>query len=140
MPRKTTPRVAAKHSRAHIRHQAQRWAMRRFRRDKATRSDAWALTTHYDYEPGRRDLVRISDRHAPVFVHPDTAQRNPHAHPDSWFARSLHEWSCNFMTYCSCRGCTHDDDPARRQKERMDWQREWHDEQHTDSYNPGDGN
>lgn len=105
MPRRTHPRFKRKHPRGIQRANTQRVINRRMRQARM----------RYDgsYYSEYNDLIRAG-------TVPDRSM---------WllwpFNRPRNDWSNNPFTRCSCAGCQGwDEDPARRQRERAQWERE----------------
>lgn len=112
MPRHTRPRPRLKHSRAHTKYQARRYALKRWRRAKRIYGDTFVLT----YPPvgssrptpeETRQLQEVPWQEGPVFfVHPEAGkQLDPQLR--AWpFDLPWNAYSRNTWNRCSCWMCS----------------------------------
>lgn len=110
MPRHTHPTTRARHSRAHVRYQRDRWIGRRWRQAKDIHANGWSA------RPWR----------AGPFIHPEQAREHHLASGERWsspwpFAKPRNCFARNLFTLCSCGMCQWEE-PGRRAKERRLWQ------------------
>jgi hypothetical protein len=125
MPRTTHPAPRGGHSRTHVRAQAERYGLRRWRHVKNRYGANWAVAPANPDDPSR--IMWRARGDAPQFVHPeDIRHGRTDMHSSLWLMNmSLWELADGPMTYCSCGLCTHhswDDHP--RGEQRAAWRAE----------------
>jgi hypothetical protein len=109
VPRHTHPVPSARHSRAHIRYQRERWIERRWRQAKDRYAYGWSS------RPWR----------AAPYIHPEQARELHVASGDRWpstwpFAKPRNQFARNLFTLCSCGICQLEE-PGERARARRLW-------------------